>query len=191
MSVKTKLLLIIGTVLALLLLLLLVVVYGKLLHDKEILKGENSGLIDKNEELKQDKSNLISQYSLVIEENEKLTAENKRLQAEAKNCTPFEDKKPPIKFCENEIISVEPNHQKESIINLTEPLTLEIKMVELNGRNIECKLSQNGKIVYASGINEGKIESNVPLGPGKYALLVTNDDSKKGIVVKITVMAHP
>ena len=71
------------------------------------------------------------------------------------------------------------------------PSVLKIKVIEVNGRNIEFKVLRNGKLLYRSGKKKGSAFGKVLFGTGQLSLQIINGHLFRKKVVSFTIQAFP
>lgn len=95
-----------------------------------------------------------------------------------------------VTFCDRDKFELEPAKQRSLQIDITAPATLDIKVVEIFGQNIEFKVLKEGQEVYSSGVKKGNASCSIDVGLGVYSVVVTNAnlmETKKG---EVTIVAR-
>jgi len=95
-----------------------------------------------------------------------------------------------VTLYDKESVNLASNQHQALTFEMKSPATLNIKVTEIYGQNIDFKVLQDGKSIYYSGIKAGGKEVEIGVNPGTISLVVMNDNMIDGKRALVTVIAH-
>jgi len=93
-------------------------------------------------------------------------------------------------FYNREQLSLSSNQHRILSVDISSPAILDIKVVELNGSNIDFKVLKDGKQVHYSGVHQGRATGSVNVEAGNYTVVVMNDNIVDSKICEVTVIAR-
>ncbi len=90
-------------------------------------------------------------------------------------------------FLESQSYVLEPTRRVSYAFSPSRHGYVRAKVIETFGNNIEFEIRKEGKQVYASGVSQGRAEGVFEVTPGKYNIIVINDNLLDSKNVEISV----
>ncbi|HNF12897.1 MAG TPA: hypothetical protein PK453_04455 [Leptospiraceae bacterium] len=89
---------------------------------------------------------------------------------------PKNDELSTVYYMQNQQGKLAPGYHQSISIDVKSAGSLHIKVIEINGRNIDFVLLREGQQIYYSDIHSGKAEATMSVGSGRYHLKIMNDN---------------
>jgi hypothetical protein len=93
-------------------------------------------------------------------------------------------------FCNREKISLVSSSHKIFSVDISSPAILDIKVVELDGANIDFKVLKDGNQVHYSGVHKGQVTGLVNVEQGNYTVVIMNDNIVDSKICEVTIIAR-